>query len=109
MGDSYGGSIENRSRLLFEVLDVLSKVFHATRVAIRLSPHTGSGTFGVKDPNPDALYSYVIGKLNSRPQLAYLLMTELRWASGSEKKTDNKLSVYVQNGAKYRPLYQGVL
>jgi N-ethylmaleimide reductase len=48
--DEYGGSIENRSRFLFEILDAVSEVWSETRVGLRLSP---SGTYhGMLDSNP---------------------------------------------------------
>lgn len=36
--DEYGGSIENRSKFLFETLDALISVYGADRVSVRLSP-----------------------------------------------------------------------
>ncbi len=36
--DGYGGSIENRARLLFEVVDAAASVFGAGRVGLRISP-----------------------------------------------------------------------
>lgn len=38
--DNYGGSVENRSRLLLEVVDVVAAVFGANRVGVKLSPVT---------------------------------------------------------------------
>ncbi len=35
--DQYAGSIENRARLLFEVLDVLTEVWPAERIGVRLA------------------------------------------------------------------------
>ena len=40
--DQYGGSIENRARLLLEVIDAVSSVWGSDRVGVRLSPY---GTF----------------------------------------------------------------
>lgn len=57
----YGGSIENRARLLFEVLEAIVGEIGAGRTGIRLSPLT---TFTAPlDSNPQALYGYVIDKL----------------------------------------------
>ncbi|WP_416368127.1 hypothetical protein [Tritonibacter mobilis] len=36
--DAYGGSAENRARLLFEVLDALATVWEPGRIAVRLAP-----------------------------------------------------------------------
>ncbi len=67
--DNYGGSIENRCRLLVEVTSAVIKVWGAERVGIRLSP---SGTFNdMSDSNPQALFVHLVGQLN-RFDLAYL-------------------------------------
>jgi N-ethylmaleimide reductase len=71
--DEYGGSVENRARFLFEVLDAVCKVWPSGRVGIRLSP---SGLFNdMGDSDPKSLFSYVIEKLNSY-DLAYLHLIE---------------------------------
>jgi len=67
--DSYGGPIENRARLLTEVVDAVSKVWGANRVGVRLSP---LGTFNdMGDDNPEATFGYIAEQLNTR-QLAHL-------------------------------------
>lgn len=48
--DEYGGSVENRTRLLAEVLDALISVWGADRVGLRLSPN--GETQGCDDPDP---------------------------------------------------------
>src|SRR6202008_209479 len=67
--DSYGGPIENRARLLMEVVDAGSKVWGANRVGVRLSP---LGTFNdMGDDNPEATFGYIAEQLNTR-RLAHL-------------------------------------
>jgi N-ethylmaleimide reductase len=67
--DAYGGSIENRSRFLLEIVEAISKEIGADRTGVRLSP---SGTFNeMRDSNPTPLFSYVCEKLNAY-KLAYL-------------------------------------
>ncbi|WP_394754877.1 alkene reductase [Crenothrix sp.] len=67
--DQYGGSFENRARILLEVTTAVVDVCGAERVGIRLSP---SGTFNdMADSNPEAIFSYVLTEL-SRFNLAYL-------------------------------------
>ena len=71
--DAYGGSIENRSRLLMEVTAAVVKVWGGDRVGIRLSPLS---TFGdIADTNPEALFSYVVEQLNAF-ELVYLHVIE---------------------------------
>ena len=48
--DSYGGSIENRSRFLLEVVDAVNNIWGKERVGVRLSPY---GTFNdMSDSDP---------------------------------------------------------
>ncbi len=71
--DRYGGSIENRARLLLEVVDAITNVVGAERVGVRLSP---SSTFqDMADSDPTTLFSYVLDALASRA-LAYLHLVE---------------------------------
>lgn len=67
--DEYGGSIENRSRFLLEIVDAAIGAWDRTRVGVRLSPL--SKWNGMGDSNPDALFGYVIGQLANR-KIAYL-------------------------------------
>ncbi len=60
--DEYGGSIENRIRLLIEVTEVLISVWGADRVSVRLSPNGDSQ--GVDDSNPEALFTAAAAALD---------------------------------------------
>ncbi|MEN9682655.1 MAG: hypothetical protein RLZZ427_406 [Pseudomonadota bacterium] len=53
--DDYGGSVQNRTRLMREVLERLVDVWGAQRVSIRLSPNGDSQ--GCDDPDPAAIFS----------------------------------------------------
>ncbi|RCK55171.1 putative NADPH dehydrogenase [Candida viswanathii] len=63
--DKYGGSIENRSRFLFELIDHLNTVVDPAKLAIRLSP---LNDFQVPEVNPSAEedYTYIIEGLQQR-------------------------------------------
>lgn len=67
--DKYGGSIENKARLLFEVLDKLVTVWGADKVGIRLSPF--SKTNDSLDPSSYPTYNYVVEQL-AKYNLAYV-------------------------------------
>lgn len=72
--DDYGGSIENRARLLSEVTEAVAEVCGANRVGVRLSP---SGTFNdMQDSQPLATFGYAAEALN-RFGLAYLHIIEV--------------------------------
>lgn len=71
--DQYGGSLENRMRLLSEVLTAILEVWPGNRVGVRLSP---GGTFNdMHDSNTSKTFAYVIRKLNDF-DLAYLHIRE---------------------------------
>ncbi|HUN41038.1 MAG TPA: alkene reductase, partial [Acetobacteraceae bacterium] len=72
--DAYGGSRENRARLLFEVARTVVAACGSDRVGIRLSPVTPVNDIG-PDSDPATTYSYVVEHLNSLG-LAYLHVIE---------------------------------
>lgn len=65
----YGGSIENRARLLLEVVDAVSTVWGSERVGVRLSPLSSFNSMG--DSNPVALAGWLGDRL-SGCNLAYV-------------------------------------
>jgi N-ethylmaleimide reductase len=71
--DEYGGSIENRARFLFEVVDAVAAEVGAGRTGIRLSPVTPANDSS--DPDPQPLFEYVVRGLASRG-LAYIHVIE---------------------------------
>ncbi len=62
--DAYGGSIENRTRFLLEVMDAIIAEIGATRTGLRLSPVSPAN--GVSESNPQTLFNYVIDELEKR-------------------------------------------
>ncbi len=65
----YGGSIENRARLLLEVLEAVTDIWGAGRVGVRISPLNSFNS--MSDSNPVALVTWLAARLNDFP-LAYL-------------------------------------
>ncbi|MCL4109816.1 UNVERIFIED_CONTAM: hypothetical protein GTU68_059563 [Idotea baltica] len=65
----YGGSFENRARLLFEILDAVTEAWPTNRVGLRISPLNSYNS--MKDSAPEALYSWLAGELNQY-KLAFL-------------------------------------
>jgi N-ethylmaleimide reductase len=59
--DDYGGSIENRARLLLEAMRAIAEEVGAGRTALRLSPVTPAND--VHDPDPQPLFEYVVREL----------------------------------------------
>ncbi|WP_181313075.1 N-ethylmaleimide reductase [Nocardioides campestrisoli] len=77
--DAYGGSVENRARLLLEVVDACVAEVGPSRVAVRISP---IGRFnGMEDPDGATDGLYVARELAAR-DLAFLHLSEPDWAGG---------------------------
>jgi N-ethylmaleimide reductase len=72
--DGYGGSRENRARLLLEVVEAVSAVCSGARVGVRLSPVSPSNDAAL-DSDPPATYGYVVERLNAFG-LAYIHVIE---------------------------------
>src|ERR1700727_1680612 len=70
--DEYGGSLENRSRFLFEVVDAVLSEVDAKRVGVKISPMNEGGAFA---PNDETLpiTEYAIQRLNEY-NLSHLLL-----------------------------------
>jgi N-ethylmaleimide reductase len=72
--DEYGGSRENRARLLLEVVGAVTHECGAEHVGVRLSP-LNRGNGAELDSDPAGTYGYVVERL-SRLGLAYLHVIE---------------------------------
>ena len=94
--DIYGGSIANRARFLFDIVEGVSEAIGQDRVGVRLSPGN-VGNIGA-DSNMAALYDFVIGVLdNHRP--AYLHLVE----GGSGANAIEDIT------RRYRTVFRGTL
>jgi N-ethylmaleimide reductase len=67
--DAYGGSLANRARLLFEVIDAVAGVVGPDRVGVRISPLVGFNDMA--DSDAPALVAHVARGLAER-EVAYL-------------------------------------
>ncbi len=95
-GGAYGGSVENRARLLLEVLDATIEVWGSDRVGVRISPLNSFNS--MIDSDPVATFSWLAGKLNDY-QLAYLHV--MRADFKGEQQGDVMTPI--------RSIYQGVI
>jgi len=82
--DAYGGSIENRVRLLREVTQAVADAVGADRTSVRLSPN--GETQGVDDSNPVALFTAAAAALDEIG-IAFLELREQK-EFGNFGKTD---------------------
>jgi N-ethylmaleimide reductase len=88
--DEYGGSIENRTRFVFEILDAMANAIGSHRVGVKFSPQIAFND--IEELDAGEVYPYIVERLNER-QLAYVQITD---GTGSGWH------------AKLRPLYKGV-
>lgn len=85
--DAYGGSIENRCRLMLEVTRAVVNVWGVDRVGIRLSPYGVANDSGEDEPMP--LYSHLITELDAIG-LAYLHLIEPRASGAGQREVDHQ-------------------
>ncbi|MDJ0366126.1 alkene reductase [Hymenobacter sp. H14-R3] len=101
--DEYGGSMENRARFFFEVLDAMQAAgVDLGKVGSRLNPSL-DGMFGMTlDAETIPTFDYIVKRLNDY-NLAYLHL--------SEPFTDVSQNEFAEPhiAQRYRPLYQGTL
>ncbi|HSI75169.1 MAG TPA: alkene reductase [Lunatimonas sp.] len=101
-GDEYGGSIENRAKILFEVIEAVKTYVPENRIGVRLNPSL-HGVFGMTmDEETIPTFDYIIDRLNSY-NLAYLHL--------SEPFTDVSSLPFAETdiAGRYRPMYRGML
>jgi 2,4-dienoyl-CoA reductase-like NADH-dependent reductase (Old Yellow Enzyme family) len=71
--DAYGGPIENRARLMLEVVDACIEVWGASRVGMHLAPRGDAHTMG--DSDAAATFGYVARELGKR-KIAFIAARE---------------------------------
>jgi len=120
--DAYGGTLENRCRLLYEVMEATTSVMGPGRVGVRISPSnmdkkSGRETasyFGATTSDPEEIYPYAVEGLNKFP-LAYVLLTEPRWnPAAGDPDADAGFKMPLSNVGPdaphdYRKIYKGTL
>ena len=108
--DDYGGSIENRCRFLFKLVETLVEAIGPNRLGVRLSPTFKEHIqyFSVSDSNPEKIYTAAVEGLNNYP-LAYLLLTEPRAGGLSDSPAEDSAFIKPLSSARFRKYYQGTL
>ncbi|MBY0506546.1 MAG: alkene reductase [Bryobacteraceae bacterium] len=97
--DGYGGSIENRTRLLLEVTEAVTSVWGPGRVGVRLSP---SNTYqDIHHADRWEVFSYAFRQLDRFP-LAYVHLVEPRVAGNNDIEP-----VFDLASSRFRPLLTG--
>lgn len=80
--DNYGGSIENRSRFILELVDEISNAIGAEKIGVRISPYSTFNTMPNYQHIPQT-YSYLTAEFNKR-NITYLHLIDYA-ARGSEE------------------------
>ena len=100
--DEYGGSIENKARILFETLDALKGVIDYSRVGVRLNPSMHNAQGMMVDEETIPTHEYIVNKLNDYG-LAYVHLTE------PFTDVTNVPFAVTEIAKHFRPLYKGTL
>jgi len=103
--DEYGGSVENRSRFLFEVLEEISKVADLRKVGVKAGPSTGEQGVFVSHDDTVPTADYVIRRLNDYPLHHLLLMGAMSDLTGTP-------AAFLQGDEMfkhYRAIYKGLV
>lgn len=100
--DGYGGSIENRAKILFEIIDAIKQEIPENRIGLRLNPSL-HGIFGMTmDEETIPTFDYIIEKLNAY-NLAYLHLSEPFNDVSEISFAETEIA------KRYRPMYSGNL
>ena len=103
--DAYGGSIENRARFLFDVIDAVGERTDIGRVGIKAGPAWGERGEFVSTADTLATTEYVIDRIHEYPLAHWLLMGAMADLSGgplSDLQGDGMFR-------HFRPRYRGTL
>jgi N-ethylmaleimide reductase len=95
--DDYGGSIENRARLLLETTRAIVDAVGGGKTGVRISPVTPAND--VHDDNPQPLFEYVVKQL-APLGLAYIHVIE--GATGGPRELEDRPFDYEALKAAYR-------
>ncbi|WP_347557068.1 alkene reductase [Robbsia sp. KACC 23696] len=100
--DKYGGSVENRTRIVLEILDALISVWGAGRVGIKIAPGVRMGGF-VATPETVPTFDYLVDKLNG------LALSHLQIVRVAGSVIGTPLEALEDTITYYRARYTGTL
>jgi len=100
--DKYGGSIENRTRIMFEVLDEMKKYIPENRIGVRLNPSSHDYHGLTIDEETLPTFDFLVDKLNDY-NLAYLHLSEPFTDVTNVPFSEPNIAI------RYRKIYKGTL
>ncbi|WP_085704609.1 alkene reductase [Pseudomonas sp. B8(2017)] len=84
--DQYGGTLQNRARIVLDVVDAIGIAVGYDKVGVRLSPLTD--IFDITDTDSEEMTLYLAQQM-SRREVAYLHINEPDWRGGEVKLGDD--------------------
>jgi N-ethylmaleimide reductase len=96
--DTYGGSLQNRTRLLLEVTSAVITIWGVERVGVRLSPISPAND--ILDSDPVTLFTYVVEQLN---QFGLLYLHLIEGDTGGARQVQNGFDLQI-----LRRLFNGI-
>jgi N-ethylmaleimide reductase len=103
--DEYGGSIENRTRILFDVLDAVAERIDIGRVGVKAGPAWGERGAFRSTADTLATSEYVAERLSTYPVAHWLLMGAMADLSGGPLASLQGDGMFTH----FRPRYRGTL
>ena len=100
--DTYGGSIENKARILFDILDAFDGIIDYAKVGVRLNPSMHNTQGMMLDEQTIPTHEYIINRLNDYG-LAYIHLTE------PFTPVDDVPFAVTEVAKHFRPFYKGTL
>jgi N-ethylmaleimide reductase len=109
--DRYGGSLENRSRLLLEILSAVLENWEPVQVGVRISPENAFND--IHDSAPQSTFNFVASALSGKG-LGYLHVVEGDLVSGARSLDYRQIrdhfdGYYLANGGYDRARGQAAL
>jgi N-ethylmaleimide reductase len=103
--DEYGGSIANRARLLFDVIDAVAERIDIGRVGVKAGPAWGERGVFLSTADTLATSEYVAEQLNTYPLAHWLLMGAMADLDGGPLNALQGDGMF----GHFRPRYRGTL
>jgi len=100
--DAYGGSVENKARILFDILDAFDGIIDYAKVGVRLNPSLHNAQGMMLDEKTIPTHEYIINRLNDYG-LAYIHLTE------PFTPVDDVPFAVTEVAKHFRPFYNGTL
>ena len=100
--DAYGGSAENRARIVLEIVEALVGDWDTGRVGIKISPALAMGGFAPTDQTV-ATYDYLVGRLNK------LSLSHLHVVKAPNNLAGTPVAALQDTIGYFRERFQGVL